>query len=803
MLKVFLQSLRNSFSRTIRRQLIIGVAVVHAAMMALFVWDLTERQRDLLLDRQTEQAKALVSSVATSAAGWVASRDLNGLQEIVTAQARYPELLFAMILGKDGRVLAHSDTTFLGHYLKDLPSEPVVTVLTRTPSLVDAVSPVILADRVVGWVRVGLGQEETADRMAAITRDGVLYAIIAIFIGSVLAWFIGTKLTRKLHAIQLSADAIEQGNSFHRVAVEGNDEVTHLAHAFNKMLDSMESSRLELESSEEKYRMAMGAAQDGMWDWDVVTGNVHYSPGWGRIVGEEMVENNYGSWEKRIHQDDKERILESLQDHLAGKTEVWQEEHRLQKSDGSWAWVLGRGQVVKKNEDQNPLRMIGTMSDVTNKKENEEIIWQQANYDNLTHLPNRKLFHELLDQEIKQMHRDKQQLWVLFLDLDGFKEVNDTLGHDNGDALLILVAERIRSILREADIVARLGGDEFVVVLSQTVELNYVDEIASHLIEVLGESYKLANDDVHITASIGIANYPNDADNVTDLMKFADQSMYAAKKEGKNRYSYFTPALQKASLVRNQISSDLRRAIVRDEFALHYQPIINLENNEVLKAEALIRWMHPEKGLISPASFIPIAEDTGVICEIGSWVFDHSFKQLQQWKTHIDNTFQMSINMSPFQLKVTESKYDNWLDRLKNYDLSGENIVVEITEGLLLKKQELVNKRLLQYRDAGVQVAIDDFGTGYSSLSYLKEFDIDYLKIDQSFTRNLEPGSNEESLSEAIVVMAHKLGLKVIAEGIETEQQLNMLKAMGCDYGQGYFFSRPLPAGEFERAYIR
>jgi diguanylate cyclase (GGDEF)-like protein/PAS domain S-box-containing protein len=555
--------------------------------------------------------------------------------------------------------------------------------------------------------------------------------------------------------------------------------------------------------SEETYRLAMEATEDGIWDWDIQKGSIYYSPGWAKILGAENVAIEPIDWKSRLHEDDANRVMRSLKLHLAGRCNDWQQEHRVRRNDGSWSWVLARGRVVSRDQEGNPLRMLGTITDINFKKANEEIIWQQANHDNLTLLPNRKLFHELLEQKIKQSQRKRQELWVLFLDLDGFKEINDTLGHQNGDELLILVAERLKASLRQSDIVARLGGDEFVIILSDVTNAVVVDRIAEKLVSAIGHTYELNQDHLFITTSIGIANYPKDADNANDLVKYADQSMYAAKREGKNRYSYFTPELQQESRRRLQIAADLRKGLSGNQFQLYYQPIVNLTSGKIQEAEALIRWIHPDKGMISPADFIQIAEESGIIHEIGSWVFDSAFRQLKQWQSCLNFRFKLSINMSPHHFLNTNPERERWLESIHANGVSGQNIVVEITEGLLLKSDKTVKERLLRYRDMGVQVAIDDFGTGYSSLAYLKEFDIDYLKIDQSFIRNLGPDTSEQTLSEAIIVMAQKLGLQVIAEGIETEQQREILNNMGCDYGQGYFFSRPLPAEQFESVYLK
>ena len=584
------------------------------------------------------------------------------------------------------------------------------------------------------------------------------------------------------------------------------DELDVVVEAFNGMrgrlhdeVEALEQVKRELEVSEEAHRLALDATQDGLWDWDVDTGRVNYSPAWLTILGEKFVRPHYRTWESRIHDDDREQVLAGLRRHLEGGTEAWSAEHRLRKNDGSWIWVLGSGRVVKRDPSGRPLRMVGTMRDISQNKQKEEVVWHQANYDSLTGLPNRTLFHSLLGREVNFALREGNMLWVLFLDLDGFKEINDVLGHQSGDALLIKVAQRLTRSVRQCDVVARLGGDEFVVILAGTLNSAMVDRIAKKLIDVVGEAYDLDGHDVFVTTSIGIANYPNDADNAGDLIKFADQSMYEAKKQGKNRFHYFTPALEAASVLRMQISSDLRKGLRGDEFGLYFQPVIDLADGTVCKAEALLRWFHPEKGEISPAGFVPIAEETGVIVEIGNWVFERALEQLRAWRTRFGEGFQLSVNLSPLQLRAQGSVKGDWLYRVEASRTAAQSLIIEITEGLLIEKETAVAERLRRCRDAGAKIAIDDFGTGYSSLAYLKELDVDMLKIDKSFTHALGSGAVGESLVEAIIVMAHKLGLKVIAEGIETREQFDLLRQMQCDFGQGFYFARPMPAAEFEQ----
>lgn len=435
--------------------------------------------------------------------------------------------------------------------------------------------------------------------------------------------------------------------------------------------------------------------------------------------------------------------------------------------------------------------------DITERKEADELIWKQANLDFLTGLPNRYMLHDSLKNELKKAERSGKSVAILFLDLDHFKEINDTLGHDIGDKLIQNTAKRLRRCVRETDTIARLGGDEFTVVLGELDEFNTVERVANKILNHISQPFQCGDEIVHISSSIGITIYPEDGIAVDTLLKNADQAMYAAKEQGRNCFQYFTSTMQENAIARRNMTNDLRQALAKDQFTLFYQPIIDLATGNIIKAEALIRWQHPEQGLVSPLDFIAIAEKTGMINDIGDWVFQQAVNQLSLWRQNNYDSFQMSINVSPVQF-CANSDQREWFDRLNSLNLPGDALIVEITEGLLMEASHLVTDKLLALRDAGINVALDDFGTGYSSLSYLKRFDIDYLKIDQSFVRNLKPLSEDLILCEAIIVMAHKLGIKVIAEGVETKEQQQLLIGAGCDSAQGFLYSKAVPAAEFE-----
>jgi diguanylate cyclase (GGDEF)-like protein len=427
----------------------------------------------------------------------------------------------------------------------------------------------------------------------------------------------------------------------------------------------------------------------------------------------------------------------------------------------------------------------------------DRLIWKQANYDSLTGLPNRNMLRERLEQEISKAERSDLKVALLFLDLDHFKEVNDTLGHDKGDHLLTIVAQRLRKCVRNIDTVARLGGDEFTVIMGELNDTGSVERVASEIIEVISQPFKLDQEVVYLSTSVGITFYPDNGKDLDTLIKNADQAMYDAKNKGRNRFQYFAPAMQDVVLQKKALLNDMHSALPENQFEVYFQPIVEMRTGTVHKAEALIRWHHPDRGTVSPLDFIPVAEDTDLIIEIGDWVFRQVLDQSIEWRRSIHENFQISINTSPVQYRDGGINLSHWLDQLQQARLPGQAINIEITENLLMEDRIAISDNLINFKKHGVSISLDNFGTGYSSLSYLKKFDIDYIKIDQSFVRNITPGSDDLLLCEAIIVMAHKLGLKVIAEGIETDQQRECLLAAGCDYGQGFLLCEPVPAVEF------
>ena len=498
----------------------------------------------------------------------------------------------------------------------------------------------------------------------------------------------------------------------------------------------------------------------------------------------------------RQHDGFYENVFNSIKVNGHWKGEIWNK-HK----NGKIVPYLQTISAIKAM-DGNISHYVAMYVDISKLKEAYELTQKLAFFDFLTDLPNRSWFHDRFEYELNESRRHNALLALIILDIDQFKVINDEFGTQAGDSVLKEVAKRLLNTVRKTDTVARLGGDEFAVVLSGLTEINNVDHVAQTIVETFQQPFSFNNHNLQLSVRMGIAVYPNKGIEIGLLMACAYQALQVAKDQlSANSYCFFTQSMQEEANFHLRLINDLRVALDRQEFEVYYQPIVELMTGRVYKAEALIRWIHPIRGMVSPAEFIPVAENIGLIDKIGDWVFSQAVKQVEQWRSTLHPDFQISVNKSPVQFRSNEAVniHKAWIDHLQTLGLPGDSITLEITEGVLMNANATSQQELATLIDCGMQFAIDDFGTGYSSLAYLKKFDIDYLKIDQSFVKNLTLGSTDLALCEAIIIMAHKLGLKVIAEGIETLQHLDLLVQAGCDYGQGYLFAKPMPVADFEK----
>ncbi|MEW8625019.1 MAG: EAL domain-containing protein [Candidatus Thiodiazotropha sp.] len=569
--------------------------------------------------------------------------------------------------------------------------------------------------------------------------------------------------------------------------------------ALSKEISERELAESALRKSEERFELAMRGANDGVYDWNLKSNEIYYSPRWKKMLGYEDDElpNDFSTWEDLVEEKDRERSWNMLTDYIQGKRDNFHIEFKMRHKDGHWVDILSRAFLVRDAEG-NAIRTVGTHVDITEKKRQEAHILKQAHYDGLTGLPNRFLAMDRLTQLLKETNRDHQMIAVLFLDLDGFKRVNDTLGHETGDRLLVQAAERLKSAVRDADSVCRLGGDEFVVMLRNLSELTDAKAVASNLIAQFRNPFTLDDRALVVTTSIGISVYPSDGDTPTELLRNADTAMYHSKEQGRNTFNFYTCEMNLNISRSLEVEEQLQGAHKRQEFSVLYQPVIDMQKNRVVAAEALLRWNNPALGMVSPDEFIPIAEQTGVILDIGRYVLQQAVINALHWQELIDYDFRISVNLSPRQFRDTKL-VEFITDLLQHSGLRPEALILEITEGVLMSGQREIVTALDRLHAKGVGLAMDDFGTGYSSLSHLRNYPFDVLKIDRSFVNDLMVDDADWELVNASVLMAHGMGLEVIAEGVETEDQLKQLQHMQCDFAQGFLFNKPISAETFSR----
>jgi diguanylate cyclase (GGDEF)-like protein/PAS domain S-box-containing protein len=554
--------------------------------------------------------------------------------------------------------------------------------------------------------------------------------------------------------------------------------------------------------AKERLDLALTSSNLALWDWDLAAQRVYYNEGWAAILGESRREATFSAAEvvQWAHPDDREVFNVALANTMKGVSESFDCEYRIRHVSGEWLWVQSRGKVTQRDAAGQALRMTGTSTDITKRKEAEERAEYLATRDALTGLPNRVLLNDRLEQAITNGARSRTGLAFMFIDLDRFKTINDSLGHQVGDELLKRVAERLESCIRASDTVARLGGDEFAVILENLRDDDDegAQQVAEKMISSMAVPMLINNQHLNTSCSIGISLYPVDGRDSATLMKHADVAMYYAKEKGRNNYQFFSAQMNARAQDRLAIENYLRLALRRNELLLHYQPRIDILSGDMVGVEALIRWQHPRRGLLGPGKFIEIAEDSGLIVPIGEWVLEQACNQAREWQRTIGPGLRISVNLSVGQVVDGDRLFAAVEHALESSGIPPSTLELELTESLLMQNIDEKAALLNRLGELGVGLAIDDFGTGYSSLSYLKKLPVDAIKIDSSFVQDVDSDPNDEAIIRAILAMAHSLKLKVIAEGVETQGQLARLREMGCDEYQGYFTSQPLPAAEFE-----
>lgn len=643
------------------------------------------------------------------------------------------------------------------------------------------------AERLLGWKA-----DEVLGTATTILPDDIRTEVLAIRRGTQKGLMLALEETRRMRKDGMVLDVLLSVAPIRDM----NKDVVGTMILFAD-ISRRKRAEAALRDSEAQLRLAMDSANMGSWYWNVGTGSITFSDGFGPLFGlpRGTVFSGYKEFINALHPGDRAMTDAAIQRAMTIE-DNFDMQCRVIWPDQTTHWLAVKGQATR-GASGRAERVVGVTTDITSRKLTEERIAFLAHHDSLTGLPNRLLLQDRIGQAIALGHRNNTRVAVLFIDLDHFKNINDSLGTQFGDELLQMVATRIQRCLREVDTVSRLGGDEFVIVipaLADNNEDNDLSAVAIKLLDTLAANFHLQTHDLHITASIGISIYPSDGDNAETLMRNADTAMYHAKECGRSQYQFFTGEMNIAAQQRLSLQTLLRRSLQSDDFSLHYQPLFSAANPRLLGFEALLRWRNPDGVTVRPADFISAAEDSGLIIPIGEWVIREACRTAARWQK-CGYALRMSVNVSPVQLR-RGSFVDTVTSALAESGADPRQLEIEITERVIVGGDAQSLSALREIDALGIQIAIDDFGTGYSGLSYLKQFPINTVKIDQSFIRDLTLDPNDEAIVRAIIAMSKSLKLNIVAEGVEHAKQLSLLEELGCDMVQGYFFSKPMPEKE-------
>jgi diguanylate cyclase (GGDEF)-like protein/PAS domain S-box-containing protein len=747
----------------------------------------------------TREVSALAEIVAAGSTAALSFGDKQAARETLAALHGDRRLLRAVVYDKAGQSFAAYEQPGTG--AAATPGRPRADGPYFEHGTLLLFQPVNLTGERIGTVLLVSSTSEVQTRLKRYA--GIVAAVLA---GSLLLSLLA--MARLQHVITepiAHLSGVAQRVSFERnyalrAEKSANDEIGLLIDSFNGMLAQIQLQEDSLRASQERYALAAQGANDGLWDWNPVTRELYLSSRWKEMLGctDGEIRPELEEWFSRVHPSDRERVRAEIIDRKMGADPIFAIEYRIRQKEGGYIWVLCRGIVVR-DPSGRIVRMAGSQSDIT----------QGKVVDPLTGLRNRLYFIDRLEALIDECAGKEASFAVLFLDVDRFKIVNDSLGHETGDMLLVQVAERLRSSVRSTDVsarvalpsvVARFGGDEFAVLLENLRNAAEAGIVAQRIVSQFSSHFDIRGRIIFATVSIGIAQ-GDSAGTSKDLLRNADTAMYYAKTRGKARFEVFDESMRGRAVARMELESDLRKGIEEQEFVVYYQPEVSLSTGKVVGYEALVRWNHPQRGLVMPGEFLPVAEETGLIVPLGRLVLREACRQMAEWhkKFGRDPRLAVSVNTSSREL-ADPDLIANVARVLKETGLDPASLRIEVTESSIMESQEVTSSALRRLRDLGVTLEIDDFGTGYSSLSRLHEYPFSTVKIDRSFIKDLETETESLHLVKTILRLAEGLGLTVVAEGIETPEQLAKLSSLGCGFGQGYYFSKPVDSRSTERA---
>jgi diguanylate cyclase (GGDEF)-like protein/PAS domain S-box-containing protein len=594
-----------------------------------------------------------------------------------------------------------------------------------------------------------------------------------------------------------ASQAVREGAQDYLVKREVNAALLHRAILYAIERQHGEQALIKVK---ERYALAATAANDCIWDWEAVDEAAYFSPRWNDLVGmnrDGAPATAMGDWFDRVHPEDIAELKQMMTPRPGKLRHAFENEHRLRRDDGKYVWVYARGVVIA-DAGGRPLRMAGSISSIAKRKETEHQLMHRALHDELTGLPNRALFTDRLQQALNRYRRDARlRFAVMYFDLDRFKVVNDSLGHSVGDSLLVSVAQRLRDVIRPGDTVGRLGGDEFAVLVSDLSDEAGLAKVAERIHRLFQQEFLVAGREMYTSASIGVAVASERYQTPEDMLRDADLAMYRAKRSEVEHTAVFDHSMHEAAVDRLNLEMDLRHAVERREFEVHYQPVVTLGERRIVGFEALLRWRHPQRGLVEPSAFLGVAEDNGLLAQLSWWVLEEACRQAREWGDLFgcEPRLQMGVNV-PMGMFLTEDATQRVLAIVEANGLRPADLGLELTEKDCMEHEDAARRVLGELQARGVRIHMDDFGTGYSSLSYLNLCSFDTLKIDRSFIQGLQDQQNSQAIIRTIVGLGRVLGMNVVAEGVESKDQVDALLSMDCPEAQGYWFSRPVPPDE-------